>query len=60
MMKLLREWGFPVGLLMLWAIAIGYTLNALIGVQSTLESTQLPVMAAAPIVIEVPNTSHPS
>ena len=56
MMKLLRAWGFPVGLLTLWAIAAAYTLQALIGMQSA----QVRVMAASPVVIQAPQTGHAS
>jgi hypothetical protein len=42
MMSVLREWGFPVGLLLVWTIAAAFTLHALIGMQSTLQSTQVP------------------
>ncbi len=56
MRKLLREWGFPVGLLTLWAVAAAYTLHALVGMQST----QLPVMVAPPVVIEAPRATQGS
>jgi hypothetical protein len=54
MMKLLRQWGFPVGLLVLWAIAAAYTLNALAGT----ESTQIPVIAGPTVVIHASDTAH--
>lgn len=56
MLKLMREWGFPVGLLALWGIAAVYTLHALVGLQTT----QVPVMLAPPVVIEVPRATHGS
>jgi hypothetical protein len=31
MLKLLREWGFPVGLGTLWVIALVYTMNSISG-----------------------------
>ena len=42
MMSLLREWGFPVGLLLVWTIAAAFTLHALNGMRSTLQSTLVP------------------
>jgi len=60
MMKLLREWGVPAGLLVLWAMAVAYTLNALVGMQSTLQSTQARIMAGRPAAIEAPVTAHAS
>ncbi len=42
MMNLLREWGFPVGLLVTWTIAAAFTLYALGDMQATLQSTQVP------------------
>ena len=40
MMNRLREWGLPVGLLLLWGIAAAYTLSALIGMDARLQATQ--------------------
>jgi hypothetical protein len=54
MLKFLREWGFPVGLLALWGIAAAYTLYALGGGQPA----QLPVMVAPAVVIVVPRPMH--
>jgi hypothetical protein len=31
MRKLMREWGFPAGLGLLWVIAVVYTLNSVSG-----------------------------
>ena len=42
MMSLLREWGFPVGLLLVWTVAAAFTVDALIGMHSTLQSTRVP------------------
>ncbi len=56
MMKLLREWGVPMGLLALWGIAAAYTLHALIGMQST----QVPVMGAPAVEIVAPAPTHGS
>ena len=42
MMNHLREWGFSVGLLLLWAIAAAFTLRSLIGMEATLQATQVP------------------
>jgi len=56
MLKLMREWGFPVGLLGLWGVVAAYTLHALVGLQTT----QVPVMLAPPVVIEVPRATHGS
>jgi hypothetical protein len=41
MMRQLREWGFPVGLLLLWAVAAAFTLRSLIGMGATLQETQV-------------------
>ena len=66
MMKLLR-WGFPVGLLILWAIGAGYTVSALIGMDSALQATQgasqpaqVMVVARPPVPIEARNAAHRS
>ena len=66
-MKLLRGWAFPVGLLMAWTIAAGYTVHELGGVQGALgpaaapvESRQLPEMAGPAVVIDVPRPTHAS
>jgi hypothetical protein len=56
MLKLMREWGFPVGLLTLWGIAAVYTVHALIGMQSS----PTPVMTLPPVVIEMPRASNGS
>jgi hypothetical protein len=53
MLKTLREWGVPVGLLTLWGIAAAYTLHALVGMQAT----QTPVMTLPPVVIEMPRAT---
>ncbi len=29
-MKLLREWGFPIGLIFAWVVASAYTISALV------------------------------
>jgi len=42
MMNRIREWGLPVGLLLLCAIAAAFTLRALIGMEVTLQATQVP------------------
>jgi hypothetical protein len=62
MKKLLRNWGFPAGLLTLWALAAAYTLHALVGVQPTLQSTEVPVpvMAGPPVAIDAPSPAHAS
>ncbi len=67
MMKRLRGWGFPVGLLMVWALAVAYTLYALGGMasavqseRSTVQSAQAPVMGADPVATEDPNPAHTS
>jgi hypothetical protein len=56
-MKLLREWGFPIGLAAFWIIAVAYTLNALAGLSTT---RSLPVMRAPVVVIDAPRTAHAS
>jgi len=33
MMDRLREWGFPIGLLLAWAIAAVFTVSALVGME---------------------------
>jgi hypothetical protein len=65
MMKHLRGWGFPVGLLMVWALAVAYTLYALGGMQSAVQSEQstvqsAQVMAADPVATEDPKPAHAS
>jgi len=40
MMNHLREWGFPVGLLLVWAVAAAFTLSALVGMEATVQATQ--------------------
>jgi hypothetical protein len=45
MKSLLREWGFPVGLLLVWTIAAAFTVDALSGMHSTLQSTQVPLQS---------------
>jgi len=50
MMSLLREWGFPVGLLLVWTMAAAFTLHALGDMQSTQvpsQSTQVVRQPAA-------------
>src|SRR5712671_5825366 len=42
MMDRLREWGFPIGLLLVWAIAAVFTVSALVGMEGTVERTQSP------------------
>jgi hypothetical protein len=66
MMRLLR-WGFPVALLIVWALGAGYTLSALIGMDSALQATQgasqpaqVTVVARPPLPIEAPNAPHAS
>jgi hypothetical protein len=54
--NLMREWGFPVGLLTLWVVAAAYTLHSLVGMQSS----QVPVMVLPPMVIEAPSAAHGS
>jgi len=58
MMKHLRGWGFPVGLLMVWALAVAYTLYALGGMESAVQSAQ--VMAPDPVATEDANPAHTS
>jgi hypothetical protein len=60
MKSLLRNWGFPVGLLALWTLVAAYTVHALTGVQPALQSTDLPVMVAPPVEIEAPRPAHAS
>lgn len=45
MMNRLREWGVPVGFILLWVIAAAFTLRALIGMESTLQATQVPAQS---------------
>src|SRR4051812_35074561 len=40
MMDRLREWGFPIGLLLVWAIAAVFTVSALVGMDATVKGTQ--------------------
>ena len=40
MMDRLREWGFPIGLLLAWAIAAVFTVSALVGMEASVERTQ--------------------
>ena len=54
--RVMREWGFPVGLLTLWGIAAAYTVHALIG----MPSNQTPVMTLPPVVIEMPKSTNDS
>jgi hypothetical protein len=56
MLKLMRAWGFPVGLLTLWGVTAAYTVHALIGMQSP----ATPVMTLPPVVIEMPKASNGS
>ncbi len=61
MMNILRDWGFPVGLVLIWTIAVAFTLHALVDMQSTLQSTQVPSQSAQverqPIAAGVLNTA---
>jgi hypothetical protein len=36
MLKTIREWAFPVGMLLAWGVAAGYTLHALTTLQASL------------------------
>jgi hypothetical protein len=40
MRERLREWGFPIGLLLLWTIAAVFTVYALVGMEMAVERTQ--------------------
>jgi hypothetical protein len=64
MMNRLREWGVPVGFILLWAIAAAFTLRALIGMESTLQAAQVPPqstqVADRPVVAHVQHTSPAS
>jgi hypothetical protein len=42
MIDRLREWGFPIGLLLAWAIAAVFTVSALVGMEATVERNQAP------------------
>jgi len=41
-MERLREWGFPIGLLLAWAIAAVFTVSALVGMEAAVERAQVP------------------
>ena len=56
MLKLMREWGFPVCLLTLWGVAAAYTLHALI----FMHASTIPVMVAPPVIIEAPRAANGS
>jgi len=63
MMNRLREWGVPVGFILLWAIAAAFTLRALIGMESTLQATQGPQstqITDRTVAAQVHNTSPAS
>ena len=57
MLKTLRGWGVPVGLLTLWGIAAAYTVHALIGMNAP---SEVPVMYAPPMIIEMPKSPKAS
>ena len=42
MMNYFREWGLPVGLLLVWAVAAAFTLSALVGMEATVQATHVP------------------
>jgi hypothetical protein len=46
MTKSVREWGFPVGLLLLWLIAMAFTMSALAGMDAAMEVTQVTSLSA--------------
>ncbi len=56
MIDRLREWMFPVVLLLFWTIAVGFTLYALAGLERSLESTRAASQSA--YVVAKP-TAHP-
>jgi hypothetical protein len=64
MMNRVREWGVPVGFILLWVIAAAFTLRALIGMESTLQATQVPPQSTQvtdrPVVAHVHHTSPAS
>jgi len=41
-MERLREWGFPIGLLLVWAVAAVFTVSKLVGMEAAVERTQVP------------------
>lgn len=45
-MKLLRGWGFPIGLLTAWALAVAYALYAISGMESAVQAEHLAAIAA--------------
>jgi hypothetical protein len=67
---LLREWGFPIGLLTLWILVAAYTVHDLAGTRSALqsaapqsaapESTEMPTMVGQPVAIEAQVFGHQS
>jgi hypothetical protein len=58
MMDRLREWGFPIGLLLAWAIAAAFTVSALVGMEATVERTQSGPQATH-LVAHAPATAGP-
>jgi hypothetical protein len=50
MMSVLREWGFPVGLLLVWTMAAAFTLRAL----GDMRSTQVPSQSTQVVRQPVP------
>jgi hypothetical protein len=64
MMNRFREWGFPVGLLLLWGMAAAYTLSALIGMDARLQATQVPQqltqITERPVLADVHHTRSTS
>ncbi len=61
MMDRLREWGFPIGVLLFWAIAAVFTVSQLVGMEAAVERTQAPpqsmhVVARRPAAL-APRTS---
>jgi hypothetical protein len=40
-MDRLREWGFPIGLLLLWTVAAVFTVYALVGMGMAVERTHV-------------------
>jgi hypothetical protein len=64
MMNRLREWGVPVGFILLWAVAAAFTLRALIGMEWTLQATQVPPQSTQitdrPVAAQVHHTSPAS
>ena len=48
MLRLMREWGVPAGMLVAWSVAAAYTLHSLGTMQ------QLPVVYAPAVIITAP------